>query len=87
MKDQPRDRDIDVNRERQLLEPYPNAAAMIDKLVLEKRRESPPTTLPGPSSPGLSGLHTGVPSNYEANLGGERKSMTDFEVKKSPGRL
>jgi hypothetical protein len=87
MSDQPRARDVQLNRQRQLLEPYPSAAAMIDDLVLEKRRESPPTTLPGDASPGMTGLHTGVPSNYEANLGGERKSMTDFEVKKSPGRL
>ncbi len=87
MNDHPREQDVQLNRERQLQETYPAAAKVIDEIVEAKRKESPPTPLPGDASPGMIGLQTGVPSNYEANLGGERKSLTDFEVKKPPGRL
>lgn len=88
MADRPRERDIEVNRERQLLEPYPNAAKAVDQIVAEIKSASPasPTTTEEGFGDGL-GLKTGVPSNYEASLGGESKSLTAFEVKKPPGRL
>lgn len=34
-----------------------------------------------------TGLEGNVPSNYENNLVGNPKDLTDFEVSKSPGRL
>lgn len=34
-----------------------------------------------------TGLEGNVPSNYENNLVGNPKGLTDFEVSKSPGRL
>lgn len=89
MSDHPREIDVRVNRLRQLNEPYPNAAAIVDQIVAEKKKEAPAQTNVAEDTAYdyTSGLKTGVPSNYEANLGGERKSMTDFEVKKPPGRL
>jgi hypothetical protein len=34
-----------------------------------------------------TGLEGNVPSNYENNLVGNPKGLTDFEVSKAPGRL
>jgi hypothetical protein len=34
-----------------------------------------------------TGLEGNVPSNYENNLIGNPKGLTDFEVSKAPGRL
>jgi hypothetical protein len=87
MNDRPRDRDIQLNRERQLQEPYPVTAQVVDQIVREKEAESPAPPAPEGVSGDVDGLKTGVPSNYEASLGGEPKSLTAFEVKKSPGRL
>ncbi|WP_274362788.1 hypothetical protein [Paenibacillus thermotolerans] len=36
---------------------------------------------------GDDGFETDVPSNYETSLAGTPKSLTGFEVTKSPGRL
>lgn len=33
------------------------------------------------------GLDLDIPSNYENSLGGHPKNLTDFEVKRSPGRI
>jgi hypothetical protein len=87
MADLPRDEDIQVNRERQLLEPYPYAAQVVDEIVAAKRKESPPTAAPEEESGEVGGLKTTVPTNYQASFGGQPKSMTAFEVKRSPGRL
>ncbi|HDI6353914.1 TPA: hypothetical protein POA45_004903 [Escherichia coli] len=38
--DHPRERDIELNRQRQLQEPYPAAARAVDQIVAEKRAES-----------------------------------------------
>ncbi|WP_139491030.1 hypothetical protein [Brevibacillus dissolubilis] len=98
MADHPREADVQVNRIRQLNEPYPAAARVIDEIVAEKAKQRP-AVQPHRSVDGIDasllvnleteagGLKTGVPSNYETNVGGATKSMTDFEVKKSPGRL
>jgi hypothetical protein len=87
MADQPREADIQLNRERQLLEPYPYAAKVVDEIVAAKRKESPATTLPPQETGDADGLKTTVPTNYQASFGGQPKSMTAFEVKRSPGRL
>ncbi|UYZ13846.1 hypothetical protein A6764_02380 [Brevibacillus sp. WF146] len=87
MNDRPRDRDIQLNRERQLQEPYPAAARVVDQVVRAKAAESPAPLVPEEAAGGVDGMKTGVPSNYEASLGGEPASLTAFEVKKSPGRL
>lgn len=34
-----------------------------------------------------TGMEMDIPSNYENNLVNNPKGLTDFEVKKSPGRL
>ena len=88
MTDGPRERDVQLNRERQLQEPYPNAAFVVDQLSAEKQTQgtTPPPQEPGPSGENL-GIKTGVPSNYESSLGGEPRHLTAFEVKKPPGRL
>ena len=81
----PREADVRLNRQRQLMEPYPQAAAAVDEIVAEKPTAShkPPAAVDASTD----GLKTGIPSNYEANLGGEPRHLTAFEVKKSPGRL
>jgi hypothetical protein len=35
----------------------------------------------------LDGLQIDIPSNYQANLGGEPRRLSAFEVKHTPGRL
>jgi hypothetical protein len=87
MADLPRDADIQTNRERQLLAPYPYAAKVVDEIVAAKRKESPPTVAPEEDTGDAGGLKTTVPTNYQASFGGQPKSMTAFEVKRSPGRL
>lgn len=86
MADGPRERDVQLNRERQLQDPYPAAAQVLDQLAAENQT---PVTLPPSSEPsGESlGMKTGVPSNYENSLGGEPRHLTAFEVKRPPGRL
>ena len=87
MSDRPRETDVQQNRLRQLQEPYPYASQAVDQIVASKggSKQMPPADPYDVSSD--VGIHTGVPSNYEASLGGEKKSMSSFEVKKSPGRL
>lgn len=87
MPDQPREKDVDLNRERQLMEPYPKAAQVVDKITSEIAKETPAS--PNPESPvaSIEGVKTGVPSNYESSFGGHPKSMSDFVVKRPPGRL
>lgn len=88
MADGPRERDVQLNRERQLQEPYPNAAHVVDQLAAEKQSQitTPASQEPVPSGENL-GMKTGVPSNYENSLGGEPRHLTAFEVKRPPGRL
>lgn len=88
MTDHPRERDVRVNRLRQLNEPYPNAVAVVDQIVAQKAEGAAvPEEVEETDYDYTVGLKTGVPSNYEASLGGEPKSLTAFEVKKPPGRL
>jgi hypothetical protein len=88
MPDRPREADVQANRERQLMEPYPKAAEVVDRITAEIAAETPATPSPAESpAASVEGIKTGVPSNYESSLGGHPKSMTDFEVKKPPGRL
>ncbi|NGQ96211.1 hypothetical protein G3578_13675 [Brevibacillus sp. SYP-B805] len=91
MADHPRDTDIQQSRLRQLNEPYPFAAEVVDQIVAEKAASSTViSNVPETPSPTAAGLQTTVPSNYEIHLGQGgvvTKSMTDFEVKKAPGRL
>lgn len=91
MADGPRQSDIEVNRERQLLQPYPEEARLLDQFVAQKAAQSPViSNVPETISHSAVGLKTSVPSNYELHLGeggSVTKSLTDFEVKKAPGRL
>ncbi|USG65468.1 hypothetical protein NDK47_25745 [Brevibacillus ruminantium] len=41
MEDQPREQDVEASRQRQLQEPYPYAAQVLDQIVAEKRAASP----------------------------------------------
>jgi hypothetical protein len=91
MADHPRETDIQQSRQRQRQEPYPYAAKIVDQIVADKAAKSTIiSNVPETPSPTAVGLKTSVPSNYESHLGegGEvTKSLTDFEVKKAPGRL
>ncbi len=85
MSDRPRETDIQLNRERQLQEPYP--AAALDQIVASNAYADRNAVPAEAEDTEAGGLKTGVPSNYEASLGGHPKSMTSFEVNQSPGRL
>jgi|GEM_PF-1339521 len=91
MADGPRNIDIDLNRERQLMKPYPTEAKVLDQIVAQKAAESPVISNVKEEPPHSAvGLKTSVPSMYEIHLGeggSVTKSLTDFEVKKTPGRL
>jgi hypothetical protein len=91
MADGPRERDIQLNRQRQLMKPYPEEAKALDKIIIQKAAENPViSNAPETPSHSAVGLKTGVPSSYELHLGeggSVTKSLTDFPVKKAPGRL
>lgn len=89
MADGPRERDVQVNRERQLQDPYPATAQVIDRISARLQAIATPQSPVQEDTPsGESlGLKTGVPSNYENSLGGEPRHLTAFEVKRPPGRL
>lgn len=89
--DHPRERDIELNRQRQLQEPYPAAARAVDQIVAEKRAESPPgaglSNAPEELAGMGDGLETDIHSNYQASFGRLPKSQSSFSVKRDPGRL
>lgn len=87
MSDQPREQDILRSRQRQLQEPYPFVAQVVDEIVKEKAAAFPSTPSPENIPGEVNGLKTDFPTNYQASFGGVPKSMTGFVVKKDPGRL